>query len=243
MNSLNLSFGTYIDRTIITDDNIINEIVSNNFTIATFNAQSLKKNFKHLDILTQSNEYDIITISETWNPSVPCVKIKGYHDLILKPRPKKRGGGVGIYLKSNLSYSLNSELNNVKFKIIETVACNVQIQQKNITVISIYRPPNTDTSDSLEDFKTIFELCQNTDIILAGDMNINLDTKNNLTDGYINLLQEHQLRQSVMTSTRLTKDSKTRIDHVISNRIINSMVTHHMIGDHQLIISTIGSLK
>ena len=56
MNSLNLSFGTDIDRTIITDDNIINEIVSNNFTIATFNAQSLKKNFKHLNIINEWNK-------------------------------------------------------------------------------------------------------------------------------------------------------------------------------------------
>ena len=51
------------------------------------------------------NDFDIIGISETWldnNVSNKAVSIRGY-DLIHVDR-SGRGGGVGVYIKSNMKF-------------------------------------------------------------------------------------------------------------------------------------------
>ena len=237
------SLGTDLENSIIFDDEKITKIVSNNFIIASLNAQSLRKNFKNLKIINDSLKFDIITITETWNPSIPLVKLEGYHDLILKTRARGRGGGVGIYLKSNLSFSLNKDFNNLKLKTLEIIACDVQIMHKNITIVSVYRIPNSKIPESINDITVLFDQIKDKAIVVTGDLNIDTNSQNSLTNKYLDLLQKFHLRQSVLTDTRITSNSHTCIDHVISNRIITSLVTHHSIGDHQLILSSIGPLK
>ena len=47
---------------------------------------------------------NIIACQEIWNPHNGFVKIEGYKE-ILKPRQNgKRGGGLGLYIKTDLNY-------------------------------------------------------------------------------------------------------------------------------------------
>ena len=83
----------------------------NLFTIININIRSLKANFRKLALLLSHFEQqpDIIVLTETWlkstTPLCPFY-IKNYN-IISSPRPTpKRGGGVAIYIKTSIQYTV-----------------------------------------------------------------------------------------------------------------------------------------
>ena len=44
------------------------------------------------------------------------MKINGYHEIIMKTRTNKRGGGVGIYIKENYKFVVNETMNKLDLK-------------------------------------------------------------------------------------------------------------------------------
>ena len=93
---------------------------------------------------------DIIGFQETHLSSdkdPPC--FNGYHPLVHKYRNNHRGGGVGLLINKNLSYSTNDTLTLFIERIFESIACDITVGMKRHTVISIYRPPsNPSMTDS-----------------------------------------------------------------------------------------------
>ena len=78
-------------------------------------------------------------------------------------------------------------------------------------------------------------------IILAGDTNIHLDKQSILRLDYEKQLLDHRLNQYVNYYTRLTSETVSLIDHVISNiKDLETMVTHEMCADHQTVIGIWG---
>ena len=57
---------------------------------------------------------DVMMLSEIWNPSIPYVKINNYHEIVIKTRQKLSGGGVGLYIRSNLLFSMNQDVNKMQ---------------------------------------------------------------------------------------------------------------------------------
>lgn len=102
-------------------------------------ARSMKNKVEDLSIYFESTavKFDINCITETWmtvhhqTPFFP-----GYHSEHLV-RNKKKGGGVAIYVKDTLSYSVAEEVS----EITEDVECLMLLIGKT-TASVIYRPPN-----------------------------------------------------------------------------------------------------
>ena len=74
------------------------------------NIRSLSKNFKELSQLVSKKDPLLVALTETWTTEFTNAKlfhIENYQE-ILSCNQKKRGGGVGIYLKKilNLRYYL-----------------------------------------------------------------------------------------------------------------------------------------
>ena len=70
------------------------------------------------------------------------------------------------------------------------------------------------------------------EIILLGDLNLNLRDKNNKVQNWLQIVDSVQL---VETPTRMTATSSTLIDHTYSNRaenIVDVFVPHYSISDH-----------
>ena len=62
-----------------------------------------------------------------------------------------------------------------------------------------------------------------------------------LRDKYIEKLLNQNLFQAIRAPTRITKDSETCIDHVITNKIeLEAIVTHFCPADHQVTLSLWG---
>jgi len=122
---------------------------SNNFVILHLNARSLLKNFTKLEIFisTLRRKPDVITVSETWlkHTQEKLCTLMGYH-FVSRPRIKRRGGGVGMYIADMHAYSLpklTTSLDKSPTDNYESLLVRVTAKSGNVyNVLSIYRPPS-----------------------------------------------------------------------------------------------------
>ena len=245
-----------------TNDREIHWKIHNKFKVLSTNIRSLSKNFAELSQLVETYHPDIITLSEVWDPHIGVANLNDYHDLTMKTRKldlsnksrskkskkKKKsniGGGVGIYISKKHKVQQLENINKIKMSCLEATAVKVFIDKYVIEIVSIYRPPHSSTNNTIHDLKTLFESMGNGNIIIAGDLNINLKSKkcSRLRTEYEKLLTNFGLNQYVKYFTRITAKSSSLIDHVLSNMIdLETIVTHDMCADHQTILSLWGTV-
>ena len=126
-------------------------------------------------------------MSETWlRPELPnnIYNINNYNLersdrnwLPLSQTQPKRGGGTGVYIKSELNYStheyqhLNHTTNNIEILWISIHQPN----QRKLVIGTLYRPPEGSVpvfSDILTDILNEITLNNNAEVFLLGDYNI-----------------------------------------------------------------------
>ena len=93
-----------------------------------------------------ANKPDMIAINETWEKHDSIGKyrnLSGY-TYISNPRLKSKGGGVGLYIKDKLVFSLNSDLTIMNEKHFESIFIIIQFKNKLIICGTIYRSPRND---------------------------------------------------------------------------------------------------
>ena len=96
---------------------------------------------------------------------------------------------------------------------------------------------------TLEDLEKLLSAVNNQNVIITGDINIDTGIANQKPEAqnYIYKLLQHKFIQTVLTYTRLTANSKSTIDHAITNqKSLETIVTNQAISDHQITISTWG---
>lgn len=123
--------------------------------------------------------------------------------------------------------------------------CSYKVKNKNayVIIMAVYRSPSCREVEFCDAFDEITEgICDTSlEIIIAGDFNI--DWKKN--DTYKNRIQatlnDNGLKQIVSDYTRVTENTKTLIDFVITNNM-NILVKNNdenKISDHEAIDITI----
>lgn len=110
--------------------------------IVHLNIRSLRKNFTELMVTlhTCKNVLDVIVLSEinVKQDELRFYEIDGY-DMHSYTRETRRGGGLLVYCKS----SLNAETENIHGHATEILHTRINCDSKSLSVISVYRPPNT----------------------------------------------------------------------------------------------------
>ena len=153
--------------------------IHDSFSLLHLNIRSLQCNASKLtDLFSNVNfKFSLIGISETWlNDSSPSVDIDGY-SFVHKGRENRSGGGVGLYVSSNLNFKLRCDLDFLESNVAESLFIEiVKPQGKNIVTGVIYRPPNhnvdeflTMTNELLSKISKENKICY-----LMGDFNLNL---------------------------------------------------------------------
>ena len=139
-------------------------------------------------------------------------------------RHKKTGGGVSFFLTSNMIYSrrndiiLKSEINSVTVDI-EKRDIN---GQSNISLILVYRPPNTDCSLFFDDLEINISIlsAENRHIFLLGDFNLDtfkstpFNTNKVDAENFTNILTGSNLFKLIHKSTRIKPHSATLLDNI-----------------------------
>ena len=98
--------------------------------------------------------FPIIGITETWlmTHNADCFFMNGYsHEYDI--RQNKAGGGVSFFIENRLIYTRRKyiQLNPIFNYIISDIEKSELNSSRNISVIIVYRPPNTDSSIFIRD--------------------------------------------------------------------------------------------
>ena len=193
-----------------------------------------------------SSKVDILQINESKLDSTVHddeVYIPGF-EIVRKDRKVngRNGGGVCIYLRTNLNYRIRNDLNNDHLECLF-----VEISKPRSTPFLVgtwYRPPNSPPNLFSEFEKVIAKIdAENKELYLLGDINCNLLPEANTYDSshLTSIFDIFGLSQLITEPTRVTPVSKTLIDLCITNspeKVTNSGVIHLGISDHSLVFLT-----
>ena len=226
---------------LLNDHQIKSKIESKKYSALSLNIRSLMRNIDQLKSILNTVQPDFVLLSEIFRPHIGFVATKSFHKIEMKVRANRSGGGVGIFISSKYKYVMLTKLNNLRLKGIEIIAAKVFLEESELTLISVYRPPELNIKDTMGDLDLILSQIDDEKVLIGGDLNINLQEKNYFSERYHEILLQHNLQQIVQAPTRITASSCTLIDHVVSNlKDIESFSTHHCPADHQLILSVWG---
>ena len=208
--------------------------------LASLNIQSLMSKHSNLkDFLADSSSnnipIDILAIQETWSIHHPhLVNIPGFN-FIHKQRPSGRGGGVGFYIRENLSFEIRDDLTTFIPKIFECLTISITLNSKKITFSSIYRSPSSNAQDT-QAFLThldslLFFLSSNSHTsFICLDSNINiLNTPCNLQ--YLSTINDNNFIQCIEKATRIHNHSSSLIDHILTNSASSSYNSDVLVSD------------
>ena len=105
--------------------------------------------------LTYKQQYDILTISESWlNSTVKNsdVQIEGYK-LLRLDRLGKQGGGVCVYTRTSLKTNIIKDTLEISQTGFHQLWLQIQSKKiKSILLCVVYRPPDCSVSCFMEDF-------------------------------------------------------------------------------------------
>ncbi|XP_033243584.1 uncharacterized protein LOC117186651 [Drosophila miranda] len=136
--------------------------------ILQLNIQSLSHNNNKqlLSMFLDKNAIDIAILSEIWVLNNADCSILDYN-FFCRPREDDYGG-VGIYVRKNIQFSILKIENDLEILGIKTLNL-----KSNFNIFSIYAPPSTTVSQFKSGTKKFFEFAASLDIpsIVGGDFN------------------------------------------------------------------------
>ena len=149
----------------------------NDLSIMQINSRGLMNKIDHLRDIINYSYPDIILLCETWlnARTTELVEINGYK-LVSKHRVDRIGGGVAILLKRELRSRCRDDL-CVETQHLEHLIVELKTDNRNILLVSGYRPPNTNVKTMLAEYKRLIcslKKCKHHDIVIGLDHNLDL---------------------------------------------------------------------
>lgn len=176
----------------------------------------LLHDFKDIDILTLS---EIHITKDSYNDNPDLYHIPGY-SFIYRARKKGKCGGVAMYISDRVKWKHRTNLEHNELESLW-----VEIFQKNaksFLVGTMYRPP-VGSKYLPREFKTHLNdllqlvMSESKEVNLLGDLNINFLKKSDDKD-IKELLRLYGLKQLIEKPTRITDNTQTLIDCILTTR-------------------------
>ena len=207
------------------------------FLISCVNACSLYPKLDNVSSLVIN--CDITIIIESWlntSHSDQMVNIPGYGLIRMDRKPiiDKRGGGIVVYIREDIDYTMDA-VNCHVFPQYEILTVDYKIHQTKYKLIACYKPPSVNAQPLYDILTTIKQADHyKRKIIIAGDFNTNYDDaifKRTYVDPFC---VTNDLTQHITVPTRITQNSSTIIDHIYSNlpNILKCGTIDFYISDH-----------
>lgn len=209
--------------------------------IMNWNARSINNKLYELTEFLNNNEIDIACICETFLDSSKNIFIPGYK-IFRNDRQGQRGGGVALIVKSNVSCSLNPDLN---LEVIESISMNIKTNSYNLCIVTVYMPQNCNKKNNLEK-KFHNDLLKLTNIngkyMIFGDLNAKSRSWNNsqenkngriLTD-ILDIGKVHILFPNSPTFLSQRKGTTSTLDIALTNisSLLEPTVYTELSSDH-----------
>ena len=160
---------------------------------------------------------DIIELTETWlSPSDPLdfYCLQGFQKNVSKPRTIGKGGGVAVFLKERISYSL------IDYETVQECLI-LSIKEKNkvkgyICVLNRHLSANLDKFFNFFEPMLHFMGTKNSKTLIFGDFKIIISEQSSMKKRYCELIELRGYRIRNYEPTRKTNLTISCIDHIIT---------------------------
>ena len=191
----------------------------NGYLFCHLNVRSLHRCFDEIhDHITPIRDGKLfLSLSETWlDPKLPdgVVSIPGY--CLFRRDRGGRGGGVAMYCPDSSRCKRREDLES---SILEAIWIETRInRRKPMLVCTVYRPPDC-SCQFFEEFSAMLDNAskESKEILVMGDMNINYLSDCTISRRMRSMCEEFSLTQMITEPTRVTQNSMTLIDHILSS--------------------------
>lgn len=194
------------------------------------NIRSLNCNFNSFCTLLARLRFecDIIVLSECWLSHVSNLPILHGYNSYKTNNTYNQNDGLVVYVKNHTIYEVSEP------EFVDANCLIIKLNENSI-LIAIYRPPSF---QNLEIFLTslhtvLLSLNSFKNIMLMGDININLLDTNSQTTAYLDTLCYHGLLPSSYTPTR----ANNCLDHIVlkTKSLAYSFTLNTSVTDHEAI--------
>jgi len=216
-----------------------------NINILSYNIRSCNRTFNALLSFLEVNKinFDLLILYETrLTDETSCLyEIPCYSSFSVNRN--SRGGGIKVYFHKRLNVSKIDEYSGI-FDTHESIYFKLtQYKSKQIIFSCIYRPPNKNLNNFLNNLDQILSTQYFADkqIVLCGDLNCDISKKNAQSRNFLNTFENNGLKQLINNMTHI--DTKTGVlnsmlDLVFTNlnsNKINAEVLECFLSDHFII--------
>lgn len=234
-------------KTIINNFNEIDKNLLNYpITLIHMNIRSLRKHFvtflTHIKNIKHKTQLIILTETNISDEENNLYQIHGYSATFLNRGG--RGGGIAVFVNE----CVNVETTTLHINSFESMRVDITTTNNRvITVLPVYRPPSHNVKTFLEELETcINNINKKQELIIVGDMNIDINTKSTTATNYLDMLSSNGLHCMVTETTRedVSNKKSTCIDHFFlrynkSNVKAHAVVVTTTISDHYALFGCI----
>ncbi len=192
------------------------------------------------------NRFNIFAVTETWlhsdesnNMIIGKLTPKGY---LFKHTTRQHGRGSSVGLLYNNSVHVKQDTSVIfsSFRSFEAIGMQFHVLSQTLDVVVLYRPPNnTSIGLFMQEFGSLLEMyaIRHGSLIIAGDFNIHLNDKSDLTArDFISLIESFNLQQRVQQATH----SGHTLDLVLSRCdecVVHTVTVRDIsISDHSIVM-------
>ena len=179
---------------------------------------------------------DAVMLCETWLNQTNHHRaiIPGYK-LIGNIRSGKLGGGTRILIHNSLRCRHQKDL-ELNTDIFEHTVVELKTSTKNILLISGYRPPNTNASKFLKEYRDAVKIWQkqkNHNLVIGLDHNMDFlkSAKHPQTLEFLEMNLDLDLKPTITRPTRITTKTATLIDNVFLSQRLQYQYTSNILVD------------
>ena len=186
--------------------------------IIHLNIRSVLPKMDYIKTLVYQTDPDLLILGESWLKKITNdsdIALSGYN-VFRVDKPKKRGGGVAIYVKSAFSVSILESVTRPNY--YEFLALRIQVGPSPVVIIGVYRPPSA-VADAIHALASLMSKYSDMELIVLGDFNQNWNTV--ASDRFKEVCSSLNLTQLITETTRpnLKDNSRdTLIDLLFSNK-------------------------
>lgn len=195
-----------------------------NLSCIHVNSRSLSRNFEALSLFLSSLtiQSTVVGVTETWlnddSPLSMC-NISDY-EFVGNCRKSKRGGGVGFYIRKDISFKRRTDL-DVNTDFLESIFIEIDNIGSSVLICVMYRPPSQSVNDFCESLNNILNNVnqEKKKFYLMGDFNIDLLKVGNVqyANDFLDLLLMNSMVPLIHYPTRVSDSSASLIDNIFTN--------------------------
>ncbi|KAJ8961937.1 hypothetical protein NQ314_005869 [Rhamnusium bicolor] len=156
------------------------------------------------------------------------------YDLLYNKGCLNQNDGIIVYVKSTFIYTHLV----VGIRDVKAIKLNLSLDGKKIAISSIYKSPTICQKMFSMEILNYLQNVGKSDIhVIAGDVNINILSPNEISQEYLNILNAEQFISYINKPTRIQGNSQSCIDHFfikssINEQNISSIIYEADITDH-----------